>query len=405
MSQFKKFIVMTILLGILMLFFIPKVSMQGDMDYWIRWIGWIKEVGLSNIYSKQEVNYFPVYIYILYFFGLFFNNQNSLADNIYLIKCILILFNISAVLVSGYILYKNKINPIWATIIFLNPAFLYVSLIWGQIESLYMFFVLCSILFTFKNKVVLSSVFFALALYSKLQAIIFLPIIIILFIPSILTTKKINYIQILKILLGFLCCSIVIFLIFYNSIGAIFQNVLKSVDLFPVVSANAFNFWVLTIGGINTGISDLTIPFLLTYKAWGMIIFSTLSAIVLVPFMNRTLKKQLNYPILFLTSAIISIFFFYFNTQMHERYLDPAIIFFGLTFLFSRNKIDLLNYILCSSLYLLNLEKIGKCLNLGFYDSPIFSSRLISAGFMLVIILSFYSLYLKYKNRNIPLTR
>jgi len=70
-------------------------------------------------------------------------------------------------------------------------------------------------------------------------------------------------------------------------------------------------------------------------------------------------KKHLSfdgdaYQLLFLATGLLTLYFFYFNTQMHERYANPIIIFFFFYGVVSKNyKL----YILASIPYLLSLDK------------------------------------------------
>ena len=60
------------------------------------------------------------------------------------------------------------------------------------------------------------------------------------------------------------------------------------------------------------------------------------------------------YQLLFLSTGLLSLYFFYFNSQMHERYANPIIIFFFFYGVASKNyKL----YILASIPYFLSLDK------------------------------------------------
>src|SRR5690606_18915889 len=58
--------------------------------------------------------------------------------------------------------------------------------------------------------------------------------------------------------------------------------------------------------------------------------------------------------LIFVTVGLLCFYFFYFNTQMHERYMQPAVILFFFYAVYSRNYIP---YILISIAYLMSLEK------------------------------------------------
>ncbi len=61
-----------------------------------------------------------------------------------------------------------------------------------------------------------------------------------------------------------------------------------------------------------------------------------------------------DYELLFLSTGLLCLYFFYFNSQMHERYAHPIIILFFFYAVVSKNyKL----YILASIPYLLSLDK------------------------------------------------
>lgn len=96
---------------------------------------------------------------------------------------------------------------------------------------------------------------------------------------------------------------------------------------------------------------------------------------------------------LFLVNGLVALAFFFFNTQMHERYLQPSILFFGIAAVLRPKKIMILIYALVSLAFVLNLEKVIKYFNFPSYDTVQFSSRFIALIFLIVIVLGIYSLY------------
>ena len=97
---------------------------------------------------------------------------------------------------------------------------------------------------------------------------------------------------------------------------------------------NAYNFWLFFFPKDFMTTSD-TLKFMgLTLKSWGLIMFFTLSLVALLPLLKSSLYKLLKkegialpQSKIFIIAALIALFFFFFNTQMHERYSHPAILF------------------------------------------------------------------------------
>jgi hypothetical protein len=83
-----------------------------------------------------------------------------------------------------------------------------------------------------------------------------------------------------------------------------------------------------------------------------------------------------------LSAAVISLSFFFFNTQMHERYSHPAMIFLFFYAAFSK---QFGPYILVSIAYLLNMERILLYFTVPHHTvifSPEFSAALFLAGLL-----------------------
>jgi hypothetical protein len=74
------------------------------------------------------------------------------------------------------------------------------------------------------------------------------------------------------------------------------------------------------------------LTFLLPLKLWGIVLFVLFYVGVLFLFMKS--KKGLTE--IFLVFTLLSLGFFFFNTQMHERYVHPVVLFAGLYAVFSK---------------------------------------------------------------------
>jgi Gpi18-like mannosyltransferase len=281
----------------------------------------------------------------------------------------------------------------------LNPAFFYDSWIWGQIESIYFFFTFAAILAAVYKHSNLSLILYTLAFYSKLQAVIFLPGLILLLLPQLTKNHKLILSGILSVLATHLLMFFPFILV--GQIGAMYKNVMASVDYMPFVTANAYNFWVLVFGGEINFTSDKNMLFFLTYKTWGLLLFCSASALVLWKSFWSWVKKPRTIPEVnleyvykvLLVTGLIAIVFYYFPTQMHERYLQPAIFLFGTIFLLKPGKITGLMYLLISIAYFFNLERLMHYLNLPALAYKLMSSRLLSIMFTAVLLQAFYLLY------------
>ena len=406
----KNFDIYYLIIFLVLLTFIitlPKGGLQGDLEYWIRWVKWIKELGLTQVYSIQEVNYFPIYLYFLGLFGLIVQEGSLVVANIYLIKIIFIIFDVASIALLGYLLKKQGKSPYLSFLVMFNLAYFYNSVLFGQIEAFYVFFVMAAILAALFKHPHISVICYTLAFYSKLQAIIFLPSVILLLLPFYLKNKKVILTSVVAVFLTHLV--LLLPWIIQGTWPQMFANVFHSVDLFPVISMNAFNFWLLLLSGAKAITPDSTRFLFLSYKIWGVLLFCLVSAVILFPFITDLIKKHFGkvktallnsddyLKNVFLVNALIALAFFYFNTQMHERYVQPMILFLGTAMLLKPSKLLISAYLLGSAAFVLNLERVLQYFNFSDYNALYFSSRLIALMFLVTLVLGLRELY-KYRN-------
>lgn len=397
----KHFFITLLVIFTIAVIFMPYTALVGDYNDFMKWLTHMRDNSLAFAYTLKGNNYFPIFNYILYSFTWIFNSIDDISKNIYYAKIILLAFDFGSIAIAGWILKKFKKPQLYSLLILFNPGFFYNSWIWGQIESLYIFFAFASIILAFYKHPNWSVALYILAFYSKLQAIVFLPGLILLLAPQFLSKPKLIF----QAILSFFVTHFILLapFILAGQLGNMYNNVMKSVDLFPIVTVNAYNFWVMIFGGSIGAVNDSTILIFWSYKVWGMILFCLTSAFALWPlfwdFIKKpkqelTTSKENLYKII-LINALIALIFFYFPTQMHERYLQPAILLFGMVFLLKPNKITGLAFFLTSITYAIHLERIMRFLQLPEIAYTLMSSRVISIIFFAVLIIGFYLLYRK----------
>ncbi|MEI7579857.1 MAG: hypothetical protein WCJ58_07565 [bacterium] len=386
---------------IIAIILMPNTGLVNDFDTFLQWVQYMLDHGFTQAYGLEINNYFPIFNYLLYLWILIYHNYQNIAVHIYDLKFFLVAFDFGSVALAAWLLKKFQKPRYWALLILFNPAFFYNSWVWGQIEALYLFFTLAAIFAALYKHPNWSVVFYVLAFYSKMQAIVFLPGLVLLLAPQYIKHPKQILLAIGSI---FLTHLIILFpFIYAGQLTLMYQNVLASVDMFPIISANAYNFWTLLLSGKMSGHPDGVKFFIVSYKLWGILLFCSASALALWPGFLCWLKAprqvialdlKFLYSI-FLQNALIALIFFYFPTQMHERYLQPAILLFGMVFLFKPNRISGFAYLIISITYFFQLERIIRYLQLSEFAYKWMSSRVMSINFGIVLVLGMYLLYQK----------
>ena len=250
----------------------------------------------------------------------------------------------------GYLIYKIALflkSPkplLTATLYLLNPAVIYISSVWGQIESVTNFFLLYSLYLSLvpekQNIKLLSLPVFCLAVLIKQTAFWFTPFYLLLWI------KEIDWQGIVK---GFIT-SIVIFFGSYLSIGLHPVAAVKS--YFSTLSGSsttvadaAWNVWYFLFPNLP---SDSQKIGLISIRQLSIILLSLVLIFLIVRLIKKySIGRLLSY--LFVWSLVV----FFLQTRVHERHLAPALMFCLLTpRLFTR---FLLDFIILSAYHMYNL--------------------------------------------------
>lgn len=388
------------LLFLLIALMIPKENFEIDMWFWQDWSRFSFKNGIANIYNSNS-NYHPVWLYFLYFFGLIQGSEELITQNIYYVKIIPLVFDfLGAMTVFYFVKFRSK-NYIIPFFLLFNVAYLYNSVFWGQLDSIPTFFIIMSVIFALKNKGNLSVLFFVLGLNTKLQAIIFFPVIGLLLLPQILCHPK----RIIQFFSTLIISQAVILLPFLwtGTVSGLWEVVTTAVGHYPKISMNAHNLWFMFFDQPQH-IND-TIPFLgMTPKFWGFFLFFLFSFITLLPLLVKVIQHikskaeslENSSELTLLCGGLITIVFFFFNTQMHERYSHSALLFFFLYGLKSKNY---WLYGLTSLAYFLNMEKLLNVFPFLYPHTFIFNPQFIATIYLAVLLLGIWKLY---KNHALP---
>ena len=388
-----------VLLFLTFIVLMSKWGHGGDMWCWGQWTKYIFTHGLGNSY-KSGTNYLPLYQYGMFLFGKFQGSLESIDRNLFQLKVITLLFDFT----SGYFLYKilrtrfdKEKSIFYSFFYFFNIAYFYNTLIWCQVDGIMACFVFLAFYYAIKQKVLVSLIFFLLSINLKLQSIVFFPFVGLLLLPSM-----VNQFSFKKLLFWTGTLVTIQFLILFPFIMAgdlerVWYIVINSVDTFPVVSMNAYNFWYWVVRGDLMHIED-SVRFLgITYKYWGLLMFFATSFLAMFPLLRSVIsqlfclkKRYLTMDQTLIIATLIPILFFFFNTQMHERYTHPAILFLTIYAILSKKYFA---YVMGSLAYFMNLEGVLHYLQLKNYQTALFHPAFIAFLFFVCITTLFFQLY------------
>lgn len=383
-----------------------KWGHQGDMTCWMDWAKYMRINGLTKIYDNTETrcDYFPAYLYILWLHGKIQGSMQNLQDNLYTIKWFTLIFDfLGAFLAVWYV--KEPVKKV-ALFIFLmlNIAYIYNTVQWAQVDAIFTFFGFAAVIAALEKKVSLSIVSFMLCINFKLQAIVFVPVLGLILLPQILSKKGIQQLFI-GLFFGLLIQLAILFpFIVKGKLDKVWHVFTHLAGQYPYPSLCAFNIWFwffpnTTIEGMYELNDGVKLGFL-TLRQIGNLMFLVMMLATVFPLMKyeyQTLieKKILSFPLekIFLMCALVPLCFFYFNTEMHDRYTHPALIALAAYAFCSVNKLRYIPLILGSVAYLLNLEKPLRVMALTNYETLIFDPKFGAVLWGILIMLLFYLLY------------
>ncbi|MGI4735111.1 MAG: hypothetical protein ACRYG7_08030 [Janthinobacterium lividum] len=396
-------VVYTLLLFVLLLLLVPQAGHGGDMGYWQQWADYIFEHRLGNVYQLPGNNYNPLYHYILWLYGFLMGTNEKLHHYIHWLKGFTLVFDFAGAFWAASLVSERSRRFGLVLLLLFNIGYLYNTLIWIQVDAIYTFFAFGAVVLAVQQRVVGSVLCFLLAIASKTQAIIFLPPLLLLWVPQWWRHPK----QLIGSLGAGAMLSVLVLAPFIwwsekNYLPRIIEINATASQVYPVLSLNAYNMWHLIMPEeVSSSTSDL-LPFAgLTYRGWGLLLFCAFSALALLPLLVATVRallaRRLSSPaptpdlaLVLLCCGIIPLLFSFFNTQMHERYWHAAILFLA-AYGFLRR--DYLPYVLASVAYFLNLESILHYLQLLNYGVLVFDQRFIAGLFGLSIILVLVKIY------------
>lgn len=406
-TLFSRYAVFSLLFIILCWFVVTRECHEWDMYCFTEWANHIQKYGLGNVYSSWT-DYLPLFHHVLNFFVSFHDTPGEIKSNIHLLKLISLAFH----LLTGcfVILFCLRVGMDRETAAFrnmyyvLNAAVLYNALVWNQMDIPLTCFVFISVYCAATGRPVLSLIALLLGLNFKLQAIIFIPVIGLLVLPQLFSRGTFKRLGLALALLAVTEVLILIPFILTGQVARIPGVIYESVDKYPVVSIYAFNFWNLVVPGDLFKTPDTLEAAGISYKTWGLLMFLAASTVVMFPLLRTTwlsLKKgifiQLPLTKLLLICGLIPLVFFYFNTQMHERYSHPALAFV-ITYCIITSRP--LPGILSSVAYLLNLEAETRYMALPNYGTAVFDPRFVSGLYLITIVMLVVRLYRAEPDRN-----
>ncbi|HEY9899371.1 MAG TPA: phospholipid carrier-dependent glycosyltransferase [Pantanalinema sp.] len=315
-----------------------------DMDTFMAWSRRLVEVGVPNFYAPDYFcDYPPGYLYVLsglgHLYHLFDPSWAHYGRGLglsALLKAPAVLADVASayvifLILRGRVTIRSAYHG--ALVYAFNPLVLFVSGIWGQIDSVLTLAMLAAVWLLLRNRFVTAAATAVLGVMLKPQGLFLAP-----FFVLSQWFRRAWWVWPAAALAGF---ALVWALTFpFHAGGApvvgpfafLFEKMMATAGTYTSSTINAFNIWAPT--SLDNGVlmwgdrySDSRTIFGLTHRALGLVFVGILSAWMGV-YLYR--KRHAGLAPLMLASSLLLLGFFLFPTRMHERYMFPAIAFLTL---------------------------------------------------------------------------
>ncbi|HVN63103.1 MAG TPA: hypothetical protein VMT58_00590, partial [Candidatus Binataceae bacterium] len=291
-----------------------------DIQQFTLWAWVMARLGPAHIYDPQYVcKYTPAYLFALWPAGTVAALISPARAGEALRICaesppIVADFVLAA---AAYAAMRRLVSPGLAMagtlLVALNPALVYTSLIWGQNDSVLAAAILLSVMMAADSRYAIAWAMAALAVLLKAQGLILLPV---LGWWTLLEAHPRDWLCAAAAAAAVVILTIAPFQL--NQPWHLLPDLYtESLEWFPRATANAFNLMFL-LGGLRS--YDSAKVFGISYFALGNIIFPAV-----YPLAGLILWRMREFRSLLLSTFLVYLGMFLFETRIHERYLYLAV--------------------------------------------------------------------------------
>jgi len=328
---------------LLRFYFVPNPGFEADISFWKSWglapydHGLVEGLTLTNNNYPTPFGYLLWTITSLYsifanphLFNEFWANTNLLFLTLMKLPAILADLGIGAGIIYigknakklGFPTLPERLYLFLAVLYLFNPISLLDSAVWGQVDSLGVLLFLGSVILLLSKKPFLAGLLYMIALMTKLQNMIYGPLFF------LFAWQYLGRAGLIKALIGgsvgFFGLNIEFLLA--GRMNRVITSLTANYDYFPYLSLNAYNLWWIVAKGFGMQVSDKILAIgIVNAKTVGLLLFSSSYALATLTMLQ---KKNTNIVYTFFLGLIIAAGgFFLFQTESHDRYAFPLIVF------------------------------------------------------------------------------
>lgn len=296
-----------------------------DLESWKEWMVDLGRYQLSGTYVHDDtINYPPVFIAFLWIYQSFVKNYDTFT-----LKLPVVLFNLLMLAVLMVSFKRMKLTGRNARLLILyficSPLLLFVGSIWGQIDFVHSA-LMCLAILTLPVSPLAAGIAFGLALLTKFQSIVIAPVLALYLFKQ---AKGLHFLRLRQTWIFVIGAALpwLIASSYFVTTDSFWPFLHKSyfsaVGFYPNLSLEAMNIWY-HIFGVNPmqPDTDFILPFL-TYRAFGFILLGLFTAYTLFYLFSFRTPGTIH---LFKAGFLLSFSFYMLPTEIHDRYIIPAVL-------------------------------------------------------------------------------
>ncbi len=344
----------------------------SDVDDWITWSHALTNGAPSTFYARTNSDYLPGYPSILWLLGVMYPLVHSAVSHTFGWHINQMMFLVTyfktpaimadlATIITIYVAGRRWANwrraLVAASIYAINPAIIFNSARWGQVDSVSALFLVLAVVFLVEDRPFWCGFLLAVSIMTKPTALVLVPLVVVIYARQKRLKRLISALSILAV------TSLLIAWPYkpatMSSITFILQRFTTTATKWPVTSMNAFNLWAL----FNRDLRQHDMIFRpdsihwlgLSLHTWGFVLLGALVVVLMVVLAligvpdRKTQRAQVVVPI----AAMLTFAFFLMLTRMHERHMLPVLPLMALLCITMRRYWPV--YLVLSLDYVLNL--------------------------------------------------
>jgi hypothetical protein len=344
---------LTIILGLGLLIRMPAlwtIGYRPDISFWKSWLSFSVVNGIGHVYSLDLPGqaYPPLFLYILWGLGHFYHAIWPMAEDSAWLTAFVKLPAVAADIVAAWLLAwyaghrarsraEGKGGPsgmdprLAAALLAFNPVLIWLSSYWGQVDILHGGFAAASWGAALAGAPVLSGILLACGALVKPQGLLIVPV------AALLIARRTGLRGLARAsIAGSVAAAVVCAPFLVSGAGNRIVGLYAGAgSVYPYVSVNAFNpWWCVTIlrpDGMTRALMSDMIPLAgpITLRVLGLSLFAAATGWILWRVIVATrpgTDPAKSDSRLWRLLTLQWLAFFLLATQVHERYLVPAIL-------------------------------------------------------------------------------